>query len=141
MGDFSSHIRWKGEQRARLVTGSGVEINFDSQQASLLSPEDAFLAAVNTSLLKTFLWAAGRLHLHLILYECQAEAVLHEDLDRVECFSEIHLFPTIRVASSGESHAVIVERTQHALQAAHKFSLVANSIKTTLVVEPRIEVF
>ncbi|HPH95053.1 MAG TPA: hypothetical protein PKW33_02200 [Anaerolineaceae bacterium] len=141
MGNFSNHIRWKGEQRARLVTGSGVEVNFDSQQASLLSSEDAFMAAVNTSFLSAFLWAANRLHLRLILYECQAEAIVQEDLERVEWFSEIHLFPTIRVAAGGETHDVVVEHTQRALQAAHKFSLIANSIKATLVVEPRIEVF
>jgi len=44
----------------------------------------------------------------------------------------------IRIAAAGERREVIEARTRRALQAAQKYSLVANSVKSEIVVEPEI---
>ncbi len=44
----------------------------------------------------------------------------------------------IRVAAGGEPHEVIEGRVRRALQGAQKYSLVANSVKSEIVVEPEI---
>ena len=44
----------------------------------------------------------------------------------------------IRVAADGETPAVVEARVRRALQAAQKYSLVANSVKSEIVIEPEI---
>ena len=65
-------------------------------------------------------------------YECFAEGTKIIELDRTELFTQIVLRPRIRVKTCEET------RIRRALQSAQKFSLVANSIKSTVIVEPEI---
>ncbi|MEN9975159.1 MAG: hypothetical protein RLZZ282_1165 [Verrucomicrobiota bacterium] len=41
-------------------------------------------------------------------------------------------------SAAGEPHAVVEGRTRRALQAAQKYSLVANSVKSEIVIEPEV---
>ena len=62
------------------------------------------------------------------------------ELDRTEIFTHVHLWPVIQVAAGEEDPAVVEARVHRALQGAQKYSLVANSVKSEIVVEPTIEV-
>ena len=42
-------------------------------RADVLTPEDAFVGAVNTCVMLMFIWAAERFRLDLVSYECRAE--------------------------------------------------------------------
>src|SRR5512143_240357 len=106
----------------------------------VLTPEDAFVAAANTCVMLMFLWAAERFHLRLLSYECRAEGTKLIELDRTELFTRLRFCPVIRVARGGEGVAVVESRVRRALQAAQKYSLVANSVKSEIVVEPDIVV-
>jgi hypothetical protein len=46
----------------------------------------------------------------------------------------------IRVQAKGENAAVVEARVRRALQSAQKYSLVANSVKSEILIEPKIEV-
>jgi organic hydroperoxide reductase OsmC/OhrA len=123
--------------------GNGPEMKFsappDAQgHAGVLTPEDAFVAAANTCVMLMFIWAAERFHLNLLSYECRTEGTKVIELDRTELFSRLCFRPVIRVACGEESRAVVETRVQRALQAAQKYSLVANSVKSEIIVEPDI---
>jgi hypothetical protein len=45
----------------------------------------------------------------------------------------------IRIAPGEEEPEKVLKRTRRALQAAQKFSLVANSIKSEIIIDPTIE--
>jgi hypothetical protein len=60
------------------------------------------------------------------------------ELDRTEIFARLLFRSVIRIAAGGEPRATIEVRTRRALQAAQKYSLVANSVKSEIVVEPEI---
>jgi organic hydroperoxide reductase OsmC/OhrA len=125
--------------------GNGPEMDFsappDSQGLSgVLTPEDAFVAAVNTCIMMMFLWSCERLKLHLLTYECQAEGIKTIELDHTEIFSEIRLLPQIRVVAGDEVFGSIETRIRRALKSAQKYSLVANSIKSVITIQPTIEV-
>ena len=98
------------------------------------------MAAANTCIMMMFIWATERFKLQLQSYECRAEGKKLVELDRTEIFTDLHLRPTIRVAAAGEDRSRVEARTRRALQAARKYSLVANSVKSNLVIEPLIEV-
>jgi organic hydroperoxide reductase OsmC/OhrA len=106
--------------------------------AGVLTPEDAFVAAANTCIMMMFIWACERFRLKLLSYDCRAEGTKLIGLDRTELFTQLLFRPRIRIAAAGEAREVIEGRTRRALQAAQKYSLVANSVKSEVVVEPEI---
>jgi organic hydroperoxide reductase OsmC/OhrA len=125
--------------------GNGPEMKFsappDAQgHAGVLTPEDAFVAAANTCIMMMFLWATERFKLQLQSYECRAEGTKLIELDRTEIFTRLRFRPVIRVSAGGEDRAVVEARARRALEAAQKYSLVANSVKSEIVMEPELEV-
>jgi uncharacterized OsmC-like protein len=76
----------------------------------------------------------------LLSYECRAEGTKLIELDRTETFTQLRLWPIIRISAGQEGAAFTEKRARRALQAAHKYSLVANSVKSEIVIEPSIEV-
>ena len=142
---YRTKVTWKGDHWGHIVMGNGPEMDFsappDAQGLSgVLTPEDAFVAAVNTCIMMMFLWSCERLKLELLSYECQAEGTKIIELDQTEIFSEIKLFPQIWVKAGDEAGGSIETRIGRALKSAQKYSLVANSIKSEITVEPRIEI-
>jgi organic hydroperoxide reductase OsmC/OhrA len=140
---YHTTVRWTGEHWGHLVMGNGPEMKFsappDSQgHANVVTPEDAFVAAANTCVMLMFIWATERFKLKLLSYECRTEGTKLIELDRTEIFTRLHFKPVIRVATGGEPRDVIEARVRRALQGAQKYSLVANSVKSEIVIEPEI---
>jgi organic hydroperoxide reductase OsmC/OhrA len=142
---YQTRVVWKGEHWGHIEMGNGPEMDFsappDAQGYSgVLTPEDAFVAAVNTCIMMMFLWSCERLKIKLLAYECKAEGTKVIELDHTEIFSHIRLFPEIKVMAEDGTGVNIEKRIQRALNAAQKYSLVANSIKSEVIMEPTIEV-
>ena len=142
---YQTSVVWKGEHWGHIEMGNGPKMDFsappDAQgHPGVLTPEDAFVAAVNTCIMMMFLWSCERLKLELLSYECQAEGIKIIELDHTEIFSEINLFPQIRVVAKDEAIGSIEARIGRALKSAQKYSLVANSIKSQITIEPTIEI-
>ena len=142
---YDTTVAWKGEHWGHVVMGNGPEMAFSAPpdaegHAGVLTPEDAFVASVNTCIMMMFIWATERFKLNLLSYECRAEGTKLIELDRTEIFTDPRLWPHIRVGANGDDPAVVESRIQRALRAARKYSLVANSVKSTITIEPRIEI-
>jgi organic hydroperoxide reductase OsmC/OhrA len=142
---YDTTVTWKGEHWGHIVMGNGPEMDFsappDAQgHPDVFTPEDAFVASINTCIMMMFIWAANRFKLNLLAYECRAEGTKRVELDRTEIFSDVRLWPQIRVGANGDDPAAVEIRIQKALRAARKYSLVANSVKSTITVEPTIEI-
>ena len=142
---YHTTVIWQGEHWGEVVMGNGPRMRFSAPpdahgHPDVLTPEDAFVAAINTCIMMMFIWAAGRFKLDLVHYECRAEGTKVVELNRTEIFSEIRLWPQIHVAANGQDQAAVEARIKKALRAAQKYSLVANSVKSAVVVEPTITV-
>lgn len=142
---YHATVQWKGAHWGHVALGNGPEMPFsappDAQgHPGVLTPEDAFVAAVNSCIMLMFIWASERFKLDLQSYACRAEGTKLVELDRTERFTEIRLWPQIRIAANGAGPAAIAGRVAKALQAAQKYSLVANSITSAIVVEPTIDI-
>jgi organic hydroperoxide reductase OsmC/OhrA len=142
---YHTSVRWTGEHWGHLAMGNGPEMRFsappDAQgHAGVLTPEDAFVAAANTCVMLMFIWAAERFHLNLLSYECRTEGTKLIELDRTETFTRLRFQPVIRVACNPGQREITEARTRRALQAAQKYSLVANSVKSELIMDPDIMV-
>jgi organic hydroperoxide reductase OsmC/OhrA len=123
--------------------GNGPDMKFsappDAQgHVGVLTPEDAFVAAANSCVMMMFIWATERFRLRLLSFECRTEGTKLIELDRTEIFTRLHFKPVIRIARGDESKQAVQARTRRALEAAQKYSLVANSVKSEIVMEPQI---
>ncbi len=142
---YHTTVRWTGEHWGQLAMGNGPEMKFSAPPEAqghpgVYTPEDGFVAAANTCVMLMFVWAVERFKLKLLSYECKAEGTKLIELDRTETFTRLHFRPRIRVATEGEAPEVVEARVRRALQAAQKYSLVVNSVKSEIVVEPEISV-
>lgn len=142
---YNTSVAWKGEHWGHLKMGNGPEMDFSAPpdaegHADVFTPEDAFVAAVNTCVMLMFIWAAERFKLNLVSYDCCAEGTKLIELDRTEIFTQVVLQPKIVVRADGQDKAAVEKRVQRALASAQKYSLVANSIKGDVIVEPEIEI-
>ena len=142
---YNTTVNWKGEHWGHIVMGNGPEMDFsappDAQgHASVFTPEDAFVAAANTCIMMMFIWAAERYKLKLLSYECLGEGTKLIELDRTETFTELRFRPVIQIEKGDEPTGVLEARVRRALESAQKYSLVANSVKSEIVLEPEIRI-
>ena len=142
---YHTNVRWLGEHWGHVAMGNGPEMKFSAPpdahgHPGVLTPEDAFVAAAGTCVMLMFIWAAERFKLRLLSYECRTEGTKLIELDRTETFSRLRFRPVIRVAAGKEQKGAVEARVRRALAAAEKYSLVANSVKSEIVIEPEIAV-
>jgi organic hydroperoxide reductase OsmC/OhrA len=142
---YHTRVTWKGEHWGHLQMGNGPEMDFSAPpdahgHAGVLTPEDAFVAAVNTCVMLMFLWATERFKLDLISYDCDAEGTKLIELDRTEIFTTVTLRPKIVLRAQDEARSATEKRARRALESAQKYSLVANSVKSEIRVDPVIEI-
>jgi organic hydroperoxide reductase OsmC/OhrA len=142
---YNTTVTWKGEHWGHLRLGNGPEMDFsappDAQgHPGVLTPEDAFVAAANTCVMMMFIWAAERFKLNLVSYDCYAEGTKLIELDRTEIFTKLVLHPKIVVRADGQDIATVEKRVRRALESARKYSLVANSVKSQVMIEPEVSI-
>ncbi|HEX9262644.1 MAG TPA: OsmC family protein [Candidatus Bathyarchaeia archaeon] len=137
MASYKTTTIWKGGHTGEITCSNGAQMNFSAPatlygQPNVLTPEDAFVGALNMCFQLMFIWTVEKLRIDLVSYECEAEGFVEELLDRTSVFKKMVLRPKIRVRNC-------TERTvRRALVLAEKFSLVAQSIKAELVIDPEI---
>jgi organic hydroperoxide reductase OsmC/OhrA len=142
---YHTSVVWKGEHWGHIKMGNGPEMEFSAPpdahgHPGVLTPEDAFVAAVNTCVMMMFLWACERFKLDLVSYECDAEGTKLIELDRTETFTTVVLQPRIVLRAAATDRGAVEKRVQRALESAQKYSLVANSVKSRIQVNPQIEI-
>ena len=145
LSTYHTTVNWTGEHWGHIVMGNGPEMDFsappDAQgHTGVFTPEDAFVAAANTCIMMMFIWAAERFKLNLLSYECRTEGTKLIELDHTEIFTHLRFWPIIKIAAKGEDRSAVEGRVHRALQSAQKYSLVANSVKSQISIEPTIEI-
>ena len=142
---YEASVTWTGGHKGHLQLGNGPEMDFSAPpsshgEAGVLTPEDAFVGAVETCVMLMFIWGVERYKLDLASFECRAEGTKLIELDRTEIFSRVVLKPRIVLRAGSEEPAAVERRARRALDSARKYSLVANSIKSDLVIEPEFTI-
>ncbi len=142
---FNTTVNWTGEHWGHLILGNGPEMDFSAPpnaqgHAGVYTPEDGFVAAANTCVMLMFIWAVERYKLNLLSYECYVEGTKLIELDRTEIFTHLRFWPVIRISAGEEDPEAVRSRSLKALRSAQKYSLIANSVKSEIIVEPQIEI-
>ncbi len=139
MVSYKTTSIWKGGHLGTLTCSNGAKMDFSAPaqlhgQPNLLTPEDAFVGALNMCFELMFIWSVEKMKINLVSYECEAEGFVEDLLDRTSVFKKMVLRPNIEVKDCKE------EVVRRALKLAEKFSLIAQSIRAELILEPKIKI-
>jgi peroxiredoxin-like protein len=134
---YATSLRWTGERKGGMsVAGKPpVEVATPPEfkgHAGVWSPEDLFVAAVNSCLMTTFLALAERSGLGFEKYESEAEGLL-ELVDGKFVFTKVVVRPRVTL-KAGEDRA----RAEEILHKSESHCIVSNSIRTPVTLEPTI---
>lgn len=103
-----------------------------------ISPEQLIVMAASSCQLLSFLAVAARARLDVVAYEDRAEAEMPED-DLPVRITTIRLRPRITLTAGVGGAQATDERVRQLVELAHRECYIANSLKTEVTVDPRIE--
>ena len=101
-----------------------------------VDPEEAFVAAISSCHMLTFLHLASRAGIEVASYEDEAVGVMTKNERRVPWVSSVVLHPRIVYRGEKLPSAEEEERLHHG---AHEQCFIANSVKTEITVAARTE--
>ena len=132
---YMTSVLWKGEKKGTLsVAGKpAVEVATPPEfkgHEGIWSPEDLYVAAVNSCIMTTFLAFAGRAGLAFEGYESEAEGAL-EFVDERLVFTKIVVRPRVTLRPGADR-----KQAEEILHKAEKNCLVSNSLRTEVILEP-----
>ena len=136
---YKNHSEWTGGHKGHIKMENGVELDFSAPPTlhghpDVLTPEDAFMAAINTCYFMMFIWASERFKIDLVSFECETIGKVTEFMDKTSIFKEIIL--KLKIVARNTTP----EKINSAIKSARKYSLVAESIKSEIKIEPEIEI-
>lgn len=142
MFTYEIDVQWSGERKGMLhspvLPQQDLEVatppEFKGGIPGIWSPEHLFVAAVNSCLMTTFLAIAENSKLEFTHFESNGVGKV-DKLDGKYLVTEITLKPKVTIL-----HAEDIEKTKRILEKSEKACLIAESIKTTVHLEPEIVV-
>ena len=137
MAIYKNKVEWKEGHRGYTWCQNGTEMEFSAPPdlyglSGVLTPEDTFMAAANTCYHMMVIWAVERFRIELVSFECEAVGEVEEFIDRTSWFKKVILYPKIVVKDKSRD---VVER---ALNMAHKYSTICQSLKSEIEIKPEI---
>jgi len=136
---YRTTLRWDGEKKGTLKSGDAPELGVATPvefrgHAGYWSPEALLVASVNSCIMTTFLWYAGRAGVELVSYESEAKG-------RVELKSGELVFTGCvvrpRVVVGGED---ALGPAREAMGRAMAGCLISCVLKAEVSVEPEVAV-
>ena len=136
---YKNNSEWIGGHKGHIKMENGVELDFSAPPTlhghpDVLTPEDAFMAAINTCYFMMFIWATEKFKIDLVSFECEASGKVIEFIDKTSVFKEVVLKLKIVARNTPP------EKINSVIKSARKYSLVAESIKAEVKIEPEIKI-
>jgi organic hydroperoxide reductase OsmC/OhrA len=154
---YSARVAWSGStadgyagydrRHAAEVPAGGLRLPLSSDPAfggdpAVPNPEQLLVLAAASCQLLSFLAVAARARLVVLHYTDDAAGQMPAEASGPVGLTRIELRPEITVTDrpSQGSGAVTPERIRHLCEVAHRECFIANSLRTEIVVEPRISI-
>jgi len=115
------------EQEVRVTTGES------KGDPAVLNPEQLLLMAASSCQMLWFLHLAAKARIDVVAYDDDAEALMPEDEEPVR-ITEITLRPSITVNGDAAE-----ERVRKLVEQAHGYCFIANSLTSSMRIEPTVE--
>ena len=134
---YRNSLRWLGERQGLLSCPDKPDIKIATPpefkgHVGIWTPEELFVASVNTCIMTTFLHFANKQDLKPLAYESDAEGILEKVEDKF-MFSKITVKPKILVNSNIE-----IEKAKNLIELSSRHCLISNSIQSEVILEANI---
>jgi organic hydroperoxide reductase OsmC/OhrA len=135
----STGLGWENYDREHTITAPPAEPELrlttgESQGApAVLNPEQLLVMAASSCQMLSFLHSAAKARIDVVEYEDHATGLMPLD-QQPAWITEITLRPRIVIASDASE-----ERVQKLVHTAHQHCYIANSLKSAVTLEPRVE--
>jgi len=136
---YKNSIKWQSEKKGLLISPDKPDIEVATPpefrgHPGIWTPEDLFVASVNSCIMTTFLYYVQKENLEILSYESQAEGIL-EWIEGRLIFSEIKVKPLVFVKRDSDT-----QKTKEIIGLSEKNCLISNSIKCEVKVLPEIKI-
>ena len=134
----STGLGWEHYDRAHSVTAPPAEQELrvttgeSKGDPSILNPEQLLLMAASSCQMLWFLHLASKARIDVLAYEDEASAAMPDDDPPVR-ITEIVLRPRITVAGDASD-----ERVRKLVDTAHEHCFIANSLNSSMSIEPTV---
>jgi organic hydroperoxide reductase OsmC/OhrA len=134
---YNTSVRWDGQRRGTLSSFGLPDLAISTPpefkgEAGVWTPEHLFVAAAEICLMATFVGIAEISKLSVTSYRSEARGRLEKPEGKGLAFTEIVISPVIELDSLQSQPTA-----ERVMQKAEKTCLVANSMLTSIRVEPR----
>jgi organic hydroperoxide reductase OsmC/OhrA len=134
-GSYSREHTWTFDGGVTVpASPSPTSVKPPYSNAANVDPEEAFVAAISSCHMLTFLWVASRRGLEVTSYEDDAVGKMTKNERGIPWVSSVILRP--RVEYSGAHPASEIEEALH--HEAHEGCYIANSVKTEISVDRQL---
>jgi organic hydroperoxide reductase OsmC/OhrA len=131
-GKYSRVHHWSFDGGATfLASPSPAYVPLPFSDPALVDPEEAFVAAISSCHMLTFLYLASRQGFQIDRYTDEAIGVMSKNKQGIPWVSAVTLSP--RITYSGERRPTPTE-AEHLHHQAHEQCFIANSVKTAVTV-------
>lgn len=134
---FTNRVKWDSGQKATLSRKNNAQIKISTPPEfkgpeGYWSPEELFLASINSCILTTFLYFAQKSSVSFLSYESSIEGEVNLEGGKL-LFTSITVRPDIRVSDKSQERklAEVVEKSE-------KYCLISSSVETEIQVLPEI---
>jgi organic hydroperoxide reductase OsmC/OhrA len=132
-GQYSREHSWTFDGGITIAASpSPVNVPSPWSNAANVDPEEAFVAAIASCHMLTFLWLAAKEGYEIDSYEDQAIGTMTKNDQDVPWVSLVKLQPKIVYGGDKQPKAAEIDHLHHL---AHEQCFIANSVKTEIVVE------
>ena len=135
---YRNSLKWLGQKKGLLnnINKPDIEIATPPEfkgHTGIWTPEDLFVASVNSCIMTTFLYYIGKQGLELLGYESNAEGFL-EKIEKQFVFSTIEIKPKILVKQDAD-----IQKVEKLIELCERNCLISNSIRSKVKVYPEIK--
>ena len=135
---YHTYLKWTGDRSGTLYSKGKKAFRVASPpefkgEEGVWTPEDLFVASVDTCMMTTFMAFAQHKNLPIVSYKTYAKGLL-EFIDGKYQFTKIYLWPTVLVQTNDA-----IEQAKQTITDAHKSCLISNSIKADVIIQPNIK--
>ncbi|HXU26870.1 MAG TPA: OsmC family protein, partial [Bacteroidia bacterium] len=138
---YEMSVSWQANRKGVMsspVLNTKIEVatppQFPKGMEGIWSPEDLFVAAINSCLMTTFLSIAENSKLEFISFDSKALGKL-EMIDGKYIMSEVTLMPVVTISDEHQK-----ERAERVLQKSEANCLISNSVKSAIIFKPEIKI-
>lgn len=129
----SEHYTWTLENGSQIKGSAAPDFGGD---ASYIDPEEAYVAALSSCHLLSFVAQSAKEGYAVATYHDDAVGILEKNRDGLLAITQVVLHPSVTFAGAKQPTDEVLSKLH---QKAHKYCFIANSVNSKITIEPQSE--